>query len=51
MVHRIYVEKKAGFRNEAESLAADLKDTLGLNPAGVRVINRYDVDGLSDSLT
>ena len=50
MVHRIYVEKKAGFRNEAESLAADLKDTLGLNPAGVRVINRYDVDGLSDEL-
>ena len=50
MVHRIYVEKKSGFRNEAESLAADLKDTLGLNPAGVRVINRYDVDGLSDEL-
>ena len=50
MVHRIYVEKKAGFRNEAESLAADLKNTLGLNPACVRVINRYDVEGLSDEL-
>ena len=34
---------------EGQSLFADLKDNLGVkNLESVRVINRYDVEGLSD---
>ena len=46
---RIFVEKKKGFDVEGQSLFADLKDNLGVkNLESVRVINRYDVEGLSD---
>lgn len=49
MVKRVYVEKKKGFDVEAQSLFSDIKTNLhpeGLT--GVRVINRYDVQGLDD---
>ncbi|HEX3047476.1 MAG TPA: phosphoribosylformylglycinamidine synthase [Bacillota bacterium] len=48
-VKRVFVEKKPGFDVEAQSLARDLKQNLGI--AGlqtVRIINRYDVQGLSE---
>ncbi len=48
-VKRIYVEKKKGFDVEAQGVLADLRSNLsmsGLN--GVRIINRYDVEGISD---
>ncbi len=45
MVYRVYVEKKEGFRNEAEALRKDIRDILlvkGLRD--IRVLNRYDVE-------
>ncbi|MDQ2087462.1 phosphoribosylformylglycinamidine synthase [Herbivorax sp. ANBcel31] len=48
-VRRVFVEKKKGFDVEGQSLFADLKDNLGIsNLKSVRVINRYDVEGLSE---
>jgi len=48
-VRRIFVEKKPGFDIEAQHLYLDLKENLGI--AGlerVRIINRYDISGISD---
>ncbi len=51
MVKRIYVEKKPGFDVQAQQLACELRDTLGIVALdGVSVINRYDVDGIDDAL-
>ena len=51
MVRRIFVEKKKGFDVEAQSLCADIRENLGIKGlTGVRVLNRYDMDGLSDEL-
>jgi len=48
-VRRIFVEKKKGFDVEAKSLYRDLKYNLGIGALkNVRIINRYDIDGLSD---
>lgn len=48
-IKRIYVEKKKGFDVEGQNLFADLKENLGIkNLKSVRVINRCDVEGLSD---
>ncbi len=47
-MNRIFVEKKPEFNAEARHLLHDLKESLGLaGLQGVRVIQRYDVDGLS----
>lgn len=47
MVRRIYVEKKKGFDIEAQGLYEDLKENLHLGGIdAVRVINRYDIDGI-----
>ncbi len=51
MVYRVYVEKKAGFDHEAQSLRNELVELLEV--AGVekiRVINRYDVEDIEKSL-
>ena len=46
-VYRIYVEKKPEFAVEADSLLGGIKSALGLeNLQGMRVINRYDAEGL-----
>ena len=53
MVSRIYVEKKPGFDVEAQQLLAELANVVpeGLAPdARLRIVNRYDVEGLSDEL-
>ena len=48
-VRRIFVEKKKGFDVEATHLFNDLKDNLNLTGlTGVKVIQRYDVQGVSD---
>lgn len=50
MVRRIYVEKKKGFDVEAQGLLEDIRQNLhaeGLT--GVRVLNRYDVDGIDEA--
>ena len=49
MVRRIYVEKKKGFDVEAAGMLADLQQNLHVaGLTGVRVLNRYDVDGIDD---
>ena len=51
MVSRVYVEKKPGFDVEAKRLAAELRDILGIEAlSGVRLLNRYDVEGISAEL-
>jgi phosphoribosylformylglycinamidine synthase len=50
-VKRLYVEKKDSFRDEARQLFHDLKDHLELaGLKGVRVVNRYDIEGLDNAL-
>ena len=49
MVSRIYVEKKPGFDVEAQQLTAELRSILQLEALkNVRLINRYDVEGIGD---
>ncbi|MBQ8759121.1 MAG: phosphoribosylformylglycinamidine synthase, partial [Clostridia bacterium] len=51
MVYRIYVEKKNEFAHEAASLLSDIKDFLGIDGIeSVRVINRYDVENIEETL-
>ncbi len=51
MVYRIYSEKKKGLDHEAASLLSDAKTLLGIkNLEGVRVINRYDAENISEEL-
>ncbi len=48
MVDRIYVERKPGLTREAQEVFAQLTGHVGVKGlTGVRVINRYDVQGLS----
>ena len=47
-VYRIYVEKKPEFAVEADSQISGIKSALGLNNLkSLRIINRYDAEGLS----
>ena len=50
MVYRIYVEKKEGFRQEADNLRCDLESALGIRLPLLRIINRYDVENISRQL-
>lgn len=48
-VRRIYVEKKAGNDIEAKGVLGDLRENLSMTGlTDVRIINRYDVEGISD---
>lgn len=48
-IRRIFVEKKESFAVEARGLLADLQTNLGMKGlTGIRVINRYDVMGVTD---
>lgn len=48
-MRRILVEKKPGFDIEAQHLYLDLKENLGISGLErVRIINRYDISGISD---
>ncbi len=48
-VRRIFVEKKKGFDVEAQGLLKEFKEILGIDSlAGVRLINRYDISGISE---
>ncbi|WP_298017664.1 phosphoribosylformylglycinamidine synthase [uncultured Dysosmobacter sp.] len=50
MVRRIYVEKKPALRQEAAGLLNELRSLLGISAlTGLRLINRYDVEGLDDA--
>ena len=49
MVRRVYVEKKEALRQEAAGLLNELRTLLGLTALkGLRLINRYDVEGLDE---
>lgn len=51
MVRRIFVEKKRGFDVEAQGLCNDIRENLGISSLeSVRILNRYDMDGLDDEL-
>ena len=51
MVYRIYVEKKKGFDHEATALTKEVRDLLELSEVeAIRVINRYDVEGIDKKL-
>ena len=51
MVYRIYVEKKPGFDGEARQLQNELSTLLGIRElTGLRLLNRYDVEGISEEL-
>ena len=48
-VRRVYVEKKAPYAVKRNKLAADISDYLGITSVtGVRVLQRYDIEDLSD---
>ena len=49
LVKRVYVEKKPGFDVEARHIRDDLRGNLNMKSLeSVRIINRYDVEGLAD---
>ena len=53
MVSRVFVEKKPGFNVEAKQLLSELHTVIteGLpSDMGLRIINMYDVEGISDEL-
>ncbi|MBQ9003784.1 MAG: phosphoribosylformylglycinamidine synthase [Eggerthellaceae bacterium] len=51
MVLRVYVEKRDGFDVEAKQLAHELREILGIKGlSGLRLLNRYDVEGIDDDL-
>ncbi len=49
MVKRLFVEKKKPYDVEAQGLLSDLTETLGIKALeSVKIINRYDIEGISD---
>ncbi len=51
MVYRIFTERKPGYKNEALALHTDIVSFLGISGlTDVRVINRYDVEGITEEL-
>lgn len=48
-IKRIFVEKKQNYDVEANHLFNDIRENLGMkNLDGLRILNRYDIEGLSD---
>ena len=51
MVYRVFVEKKPGLAPEAAGLLSDCRNFLGIKKlTGVRILNRYDVEGITKKL-
>ena len=51
MIYRVYVEKKPGLAPEAAALLTECRDFLGIeNLRAIRVLNRYDVENISEEL-
>ena len=50
-VYRVYVEKKSPFDVEAQGVLSELRSLLGIEGlTGLRLLNRYDVEGLDEAL-
>jgi len=48
-VRRVYVEKKPGFDIQAKKMLREFRENLGIGRIEkVRVVNRYDIEGISD---
>ena len=51
MVYRVFVEKKPGLDNEAQTLLNEARNLLGIsNLEQVRLFNRYDAEEISEDL-
>ena len=51
MVERIYVEKMSAFAQEAHAALADIRNVFGFSGVtGLRILNRYDVEGVDHAL-
>ena len=51
MVYRLYVEKKPGFDHEAQATLKDIQSFLRIPElTNLRLLNRYDVEGLDEDL-
>ena len=51
MVYRVFVEKREGLSPEAGNLLGDLRGFLGIESLeGVRILNRYDVEGIDPAV-
>ncbi|HIX13437.1 MAG TPA: phosphoribosylformylglycinamidine synthase [Candidatus Anaerofilum faecale] len=51
MVYRVYVERKPGFDGEAKALLGEVRSLLQIESVtGIRLLNRYDVEGISEEL-
>ena len=50
MNYRLFVEKREGFRVEAESLRSELNENLGLHIGALRYLCVYDLFGFSEDL-
>ena len=46
-VYRVYVEKRADFAVEAKEILENVKTQLKIDVENIRVVNRYDVQGVS----
>ncbi|HEY5583429.1 MAG TPA: phosphoribosylformylglycinamidine synthase [Ruminiclostridium sp.] len=50
IVKRLFVEKKQPYDVEAQGLLSDLIETLGIKSLeSIKIINRYDIEGISDA--
>jgi len=48
-IYRLYVEKKANYDIEGEKILRDIKVNLGITSLdGLRLVNRYDIMGISE---
>ncbi|MBR7038412.1 MAG: phosphoribosylformylglycinamidine synthase, partial [Oscillospiraceae bacterium] len=47
-VFRVYVEKKPAYAVEAQSVLGDVRTALRLDVTGLRILNRYDADRLTE---
>ena len=48
MVYRVFVEKKAGLQNEAQSLLNEARNLLGITALeNIRLFNRYDAENIT----
>ena len=51
MVYRVYVEKKPTLTHEADALFSEITKVLGIKSlASLRLLNRYDVENIEESL-
>lgn len=50
MIRRLFVEKKDGFNVTCNKVKADIVHVLDIRPNDVRILIRYDVDDIEDSV-